>query len=307
MKKQIVGLLNKLPYVRGLVSDLNYYKYYNRFAPGHYHNPIPDKIEIEEHYSGMDDTIEDISFDFQKQEAYLKKLLPYYKEMPWDFSDDLKNKNFRYKNAESYYRYSDAVFLYLIMREYKPKNIIEVGSGFSSAIMLDTNDLCFNDQRIKFTFIEPNPQDRLDGLINAKDRENCTIHVDKVQNVDVSIYKELQENDILFIDSSHLSKAGSDLNFLLFNVLPILNKGVIIHFHDIFYPFEYPKDWLTKERFYWNECYILRAFMMNNSDYEIVFFNSAAHKFQHDFLKVNMPETLIDNEHCGAIWIQKVK
>ena len=172
--------------------------------------------------------------------------------------------------------------------------------------MLDTNDLFFNENRIQFTFIEPNPQDRLDGLIHSEDRKNCKIQVEKVQDVSLDVYKALQENDILFIDSSHLSKAGSDLNFILFNVLPILNKGVIIHFHDIFYPFDYPKDWLTEERFYWNESYLLRAFLMNNDRYKITFFNSAAHRFHANFLSKEMPETMIDHAHCGAIWIQKL-
>ena len=305
MKRKITTILNKLPYIRGLVNDLNYYKHHNRFAPGHYHNPIPDKEEIEKYYGSLTDEIKDIDFDFKNQISVLEEFIPFYKEMPWNFSDDLKNVQYRYKNQDSYYRYSDAVFLYAMIRKYNPKRIIEVGSGFSSAIMLDTNDLFYKANRIQFTFIEPNPQDRLDGLINEQDRKNCKIHVDKVQDVDVSIYKELQENDILFIDSSHVSKAGSDLNFLLFNVLPILNKGVVIHFHDIFYPLDYPKDWLTKERFYWNEPYLLRAFLMNNADYKIVFFNSAAHKFHGEFLSKEMPEVMIDHLHCGALWIQK--
>ncbi len=305
MKRKVINFINKLPYIRGIVRDLNEYKYINRFAPGHYHNPIPNREEIENHYNSLKEEIRDIDYDFKNQEGILTDLLPFYKEMPWDFNNDSNNKGFRYKNEESYYRYSDAVFLYLLMRKYEPKKIIEVGSGFSSAIMLDTNDLFFKDNRIKFTFVEPNPQDRLDGLINAEDRVNCQIYASKVQDVDLAIYKELKENDILFIDSSHLSKAGSDLNFILFEILPILNKGVIIHFHDIFFPFDYPKDWLTKERFFWNECYLLRAFLMNNKDYGIVFFNSAAHKFHTDFLSKEMPEVIIDHEHCGALWIQK--
>ena len=253
----------------------------------------------------MEDDIKDIDFDFKNQTSFLNEVLPFYKEMPWDFKNDDANVNYRYKNKDSYYRYSDAVFLYLMIRKHNPQRIIEIGSGFSSAIMLDTNDLFYKNKSIQFTFIEPNPQDRLDGLINLEDRKNCKIHVEKVQNVDLSIYQELQENDVLFIDSSHLSKAGSDLNFIMFNILPILKPGVIIHFHDVFYPFEYPKDWLTKERFYWNECYLLRAFLMNNSNYEIIFFNSAAHKFQGEFLLKEMPEVMIDHIHCGALWIQK--
>lgn len=307
MKKKITSLLNKLPYIRGLYNDILYYKSYSRFAPEHYHNPIPNTLEVEELYkSEYFEEMNGIDFDFKNQLNLLEKFNDYYSEMPWDFNNDLKNNHLRYKNKGSYYRYSDAIFLYSIMRNFKPKRIIEIGSGFSSAIMLDTNDGFFRDSKIDFTFIEPNPQDRLNDLLKEEDKFNCKIIPDRVQNVDVSIYSKLEENDILFVDSSHITKTGSDLNFILFNILPILKKGVLIHFHDVFYPFDYPKSWILDEKFYWNEPYILRAFMMYNSQFKLLFFNSAAHKFHLDYLKSQMPETLKDHENSGAIWIKKV-
>jgi hypothetical protein len=84
-----------------------------------------------------------------------------------------------------------------------------------------------------------------------------------------------------------------------------LQKGVIIHFHDIFFPFEYPYTWVTKEQFYWNECYLIRAYLMNNQHYKIVFFNSAAHYYHKDYLAQHMPNTLTDHIQCGAIWLRK--
>lgn len=305
IKNLVANILNKLPYIRGLAKELSYYKYYNRVLPGHYHSAIPSQEEIDQHYAQFSDNIKGIDFDFTNQTNILESFLPFYKECPWDFKNDGNNSNFRYKNKGSYYRYSDAIFLYTMIRAFNPSNIIEVGSGFSSAIMLDTKDLFFKDKKIQLTFIEPNPETRLDKLISQADRKTCKIHVKKVQDVSLETYKALEKNDILFIDSSHVSKAGSDLNYILFEVLPILKKGVIIHFHDVFFPFEYPKDWLDKKRFYWNECYLLRAFLMNNIEFKILFFNSAAHKFQQDYLTQNMPDVLIDHEHCGAIWIQK--
>jgi hypothetical protein len=308
MKKTIINFLNKTPYVRGLYNELKHFKYYHRFEPEHYHNPIPNQQEVEEtHNSSHFNSLEGIEFDFENQLPILEKLKQYYLELPWSFSDDTKNINYRYKIKDSYYRYSDAIFLFFIMREFKPKKVIEIGSGFSTAIMLDTNDLFFKENKIDFTFIEPNPFDRLENLINNQDRKNCQILAKRVQEVDIEIYKDLKENDILFIDSSHLSKCGSDLNFIMFNILPILNKGVLIHFHDVFYPFEYPKHWILKEKFYWNECYILRSFMMYNKNFNILFFNSAAHKFHEKYLKENMPEILIDHINTGALWIRKNK
>jgi hypothetical protein len=308
MKKIIINYLNKTPYIRGLYNELKYFKHYHRFEPEHYHNPIPNKKEVEEtHDSSLLNNLEGIDYDFENQIPILEKLYQHYSELPWDFINDQKNTLFRYKLKDSYYRYSDAIFLFLIMREFKPKKVIEIGSGFSTATMLDTNDLFFKENKIEFTFIEPNPYDRLENLITDEDRMNCKILPQRVQEVDISIYKELKENDILFIDSSHVSKCGSDLNFIMFNILPILNKGVLIHFHDVFYPFEYPKHWILEEKFYWNECYILRSFMMYNKNFDILFFNSAAHKFHEEYLKTNMPEVLIDHINTGALWIIKNK
>jgi len=80
---------------------------------------------------------------------------------------------------------------------------------------------------------------------------------------------------MLFVDSSHVSKAGSDLNHILFNILPRLNEGVILHFHDIFYPFEYPKTWVCGDSWHsWHEAYLLKAFLMYNNSFEIIFWNS---------------------------------
>ena len=76
------------------------------------------------------------------------------------------------------------------------------------------------------------------------DQEKVTIHAQQAQDVPVATFKPLAANDILYVDSSHVSRAGSDLNHILFNVLPALAPGVVVHFHDVFWPFEYPADWI---------------------------------------------------------------
>jgi hypothetical protein len=83
-----------------------------------------------------------------------------------------------------------------------------------------------------------------------------------------SIISNLNENDILFIDSTHVSKFNSDVNCIIHNILPALSKGVYIHFHDVMYPFEYPKNWLIEGRA-WNEQYILRAFLEFNTNFKL--------------------------------------
>ena len=117
------------------------------------------------------------------------------------------------------------------------------------------------------------------------------------------MFSLLEENDLLFIDSTHLIKTGSDVCYELFEILPSLKSGVLIHFHDVFWPFEYPKDWVLTENRSWNEIYGLRAFLMNNSDYEIIFFNDYFCKFFRKIAEKDYPKILKNTG--GSLWLRK--
>ncbi len=138
--------------------------------------------------------------------------------------------------------------------------------------------------------------------MKENDDKHFQIQTSQIQDIDSDFFKSLNQNDILFIDSTHVSKTGSDVNYVIFNILPILKKGVLIHFHDIFYPFEYPKQWVYEGR-NWNENYLLRAFLMNNNDYKILLFSDYLHKIHKEAFK-HMP--LCYNNTGGSIWIQKL-
>ena len=122
-----------------------------------------------------------------------------------------------------------------------------------------------------------------------------------VQQVPLDTFEKLQAKDILFIDSTHVSKTGSDVNHILFEILPRLKRGVLIHFHDIFYPFEYPKDWVFRG-FNWNENYILKAFLMYNDLYEIKLFPDYLQKHHNDCFK---DLTLAFKKTGQNLWIEK--
>ena len=173
-----------------------------------------------------------------------------------------------------------------MIRRHRPKQLIEVGSGFSSAAMLDVNDRFFTGD-IRFTFIEPYPK-RLLGLLTAQDKAKCKILQKGVQDVPISTFEALEKDDILFIDSSHVGKIGSDVLYILNSVLPALKAGVVIHFHDVMWPFEYPKVWFDIGRA-WNEAYLLRAFLQYNGAFEILFFNSFLETHHRGTLEKQLP------------------
>lgn len=269
---------------------------------GHYYSPIPSTEEIlrrERQIFGIQKKeIDGIDLNEEAQFNLLEKLKDYYRDLPFE---DSPKDGLRYFYRNGSYPYSDAVFLYSMMRHFQPRTIIEIGSGYSSALMLDTNDHFMKNQ-CKCYFIEPYPS-RLLSVLKEGDLKTHKLYKNLVQEVRLDVYKELKENDILFVDSSHVAKTGSDVNHIFFNILPSLNQGVLIHFHDIFYPFEYPKEWVLN-KWAWNEDYILRAFLQYNSSFKIVLFNTFLERYYEEWFRDHMPICL--KNPGGSIWLRKL-
>lgn len=284
-----------------LKSQLKANKLSMMFPPGHYYSPINSVQEIkkQEHKIWkleLPDSIPGIDLNTNYQRQLIQDLSEYYSEMPFMAQPQ---KGLRYYFENDYYSYSDSIALYSMLRLFKPKRLIEVGSGFSSAVMMDTNEHFFGGA-VQLEFIEPNPK-RLYSLFNESDKENIKVTEDLVQNIPISNFQKLEGGDMLFIDSSHVTKTGSDLNYILFEILPSLNIGAIIHFHDIFFPFEYPKEWVYSGR-NWNENYILRAYLMNSDAFKIIHFSDYLHQKHPDSFK-SMP--LSYKNTGGSLWLMK--
>lgn len=287
-----------MPYINRLARELNVYKSGSYVPPGHFYSPVIALTEVLKRAASIfhqPAKLHDVDLNESGQLKVLDELAKFYGEISWP--DDSTGSGYYYRNR--YFTWFDAIILHGVMRHWNPKRIIEVGSGFSSAAMMEVNEK-FASNKIELTFIEPYPGDRFDQF--AKSGKPHQLMKAFLQDVDLNLFRNLQENDILFIDSSHVSKTGSDVNHILFEILPILKPGVIIHFHDIFYPFEYPRTWAEQKRS-WNEAYILRAFLMNNRSYEILMFNSWVDAFHKDELRKKMPLCL--NDAGSSIWLMK--
>lgn len=277
---------------------------YKRFVPpGHFYSPIPSLEEVaareEAIFSRVPRTIPGIDLQEEQQLHLFDSFKKFYNELPFP-AQPASDRRFFYDNPA--YSYSDAIFLYCMIRHARPQKIIEIGSGYSSCVTLDTNELFFNNS-ISCTFIEPFPQ-LLESLLKADDKTRIEIIPQPLQNVDISLFLSLAADDILFVDSTHVAKVGSDVNYLFFEILPALPAGVYIHFHDIFYPFEYPREWIYEGRA-WNENYMLRAFLEYNSAFRIVFFNTFLEHFHEARFAAEMPLCL--NNRGGSIWLKKTQ
>lgn len=269
--------------------------------PGHFYSPIPDFVAIQKDRERIFDqvplTIPGVAINAEQQLELLRRFMPYYAAIPFTAE---RQDGLRYYYDNPAYSWTDAIFLHCMIRHLQPRRIIEVGSGFSSCVTLDTNELFFAGS-IETTFIEPYPELLL-SLLKEQDRQHIKIIPTRLQDVDLGVFDALQANDILFIDSTHVSKIDSDVNRILFDILPTLAPGVHIHFHDIFYPFEYPDVWLLEGRA-WNEAYILKAFLQYNSSFRVVLMSSFLARFHEQFLREHMPLCL--NNTGGNLWLRK--
>lgn len=238
-------------------------------------------------------------FSDTKMVKEFNNLKKYFPEFDYPKTKDEKHRFYSKNTAISM---MDALILFSMMKSKRPQRIIEIGSGFTSALMMDVNEKFFNN-KIDITFIEPFPE-VLNQRMRKGDEKKYKIIPKGVQFVPLKVFKTLKENDILFIDSTHVSKFNSDVNYELFDILPELKSGVIIHFHDILDGFEYPLYWLN-QGWSWNEAYLLRAYLMGNENYEVLLMTNYLTNKHPDLLKKSYPKESVLNG--GDLWIRKIK
>jgi len=251
------------------------------FPPGHFYSPIADLRDIR----GRADKIwiktrelPGIDWREERQLALLNEIAGYIPDIDFPVSKPDDPARYYYENDQ--FPVLDAEFLHALIAHTKPKRFVEVGSGFSSLITAEANRKLFGSS-IEVTCIEPYPRQFLiDGIPGIS-----RLLVKKVEDVDLSLFSELASGDILFIDSSHVSKVGSDVNHLFFEVIPRLKPGVLIHIHDIFLPNEYPRQWVIEQGRHWNEQYLVRAFLQFNRSFEIVWAAAYMIEFHSERLK----------------------
>lgn len=191
----------------------------------------------------------------------------------------------------------DAELYYLLIRNRKPKRMIEIGSGYSTQLCL----LALEKNKAEgfdcaLTCIEPFEMPFLDTIAGI------TVVRNQVEQVSLDLFQSLEAGDILFIDSSHIIRPGNDLLFIYFQILPKLKKGVLIHIHDIFTPRHYPQEWLTQKMRFWNEQYLLEAFLYNNEGFKILFAANHLVKTNFEAAKELLIHLKIDSEP-SSFWI----
>ena len=276
--------------------------------PGHFYSPIPSPRDVAryaaERFARGPESLIGIDLNVEGQLAMIRALGPLTRDLR--FADDAGGET-RYYWENDGFAPGDATALAAMIRHARPRRIIEVGAGYSTAVMLDVAERYLSDAP-EIECIEPEPE-RLRSLLRGPG-ERLTVHEAIVQDFPVSFFTGLQANDILFIDSSHVLKLGSDVSLLLLDVLPRLARGVLVHVHDIATSFEYPPEWYEEGRA-WNEAPMLRAFLAFNRTFEILFFCDYLVRFQADALAASMPlalrqpRALAEGNASVSLWLRR--
>ncbi len=291
---EIAGLQDHLARLRGVDAE----PFLVRMLPGHFYSPVPNMKEIksnEERIFGAPDHLEGIDLNEDAQLSLLRTLAP--------LCDGVSFNSYRQSGDRFYtnnpgYGTGDALVLQALLRHLRPRRYLEIGSGWSTALALDTNDKWL-DGSMRVTCIEPYPKN-LKRLLRPDD--DVEVLVRAVQDVELDRFTELAPGDVLFIDCSHVVKTGSDAHHLVTRVLPVVPVGVYIHIHDIFWAFEYPKDWVYEGRA-WSEAYLLHAFLLFNPSFEIVLFNDWLMHERHEALEREIPA--MAPGAGAALWLRR--
>lgn len=238
------------------------------FPPGHYHSPIPDPEEVARDdarlFEGTARELPGIDRNEAHQWQRFRQLCAFRGEEQFARAPEPERARYHADNAA--FCYGDAYVFQGMLRLLRPRRLIEIGSGFSTAVLLDSMDR-FAEVAPGITCVEPDPS-RMNRLLRPGDWQRIEFLQQRVQDVPLERLTGLEADDMLFVDSSHVSKLGSDVNFLFFEVLPRLRPGVFVHVHDIPCDFEYSRQW-AQRGWAWNEAYLLRALLMHSTAFAI--------------------------------------
>ena len=270
---------------------LNWERHGFHVTPVHFYEPIPDTQSLPETLWSQPSELVGIDMNDSMQLDLLRnhfsKFRGEYETIPaepppgqlWPFHG------------------TDVLVAYCMVRHFQPRRIIEVGSGFSSLVL---GQAAAKNKNSALICIDPFPNE----LIRKSNSVPALSLIEtKVQDVDMEFFSQLESGDILFIDSSHTVKIGGDVNYLFLEILPRLKAGVIVHVHDIFFPFEYRRDWMLEEFRFWTEQYLLQAFLIFNPEFEVLVANSYLNHYHPRDLKAAFPN--LRRWIGGSFWMRR--
>lgn len=261
--------------IKNIVWSKSLFEFWQRLGVNvtkkHFYSPIPDTVELKKKVDmwTQKSELSGIDINLEGQMNFLENICPLYKS-EFNFAVDKTKIPYEYYLNNAAFGPEDATVLHCMIRHFQPRTIIEIGSGHSTCVSARACLMNRKDgHQCKLISIDPYPRKAHQEGFAGLDVQITK----KAEDIEVDFFEKLEDNDILFIDSSHIVRVGGDVNFLFLEILPRLKKGVVVHIHDIFLPFEYPRKWVIDTRSFLSEQYLLQAFLCFNKSFEVLFSN----------------------------------
>jgi hypothetical protein len=265
-----------------------------------FYSPIPDLDQLPPGTFERRAELPGVAWDLDRQLEYVRGLREPLAEFRTEVAASGDGDRYRWAPNESYTE-ADASMLWAMVRSARPKRVVELGSGHSTLVTAHAlrRNATDGGEASQLEVFDPFPgvvEESLPGLTRLE-RVGA-------QQVPLSTFETLESGDVLFVDTTHTVKVGSDVNFIVLEVLPRLRAGVYVHLHDIFLPYEYPKQWLEDYGLYWTEQYLVHAFLVFNSGYEVLASMHALQRDRRDAMAELLPPAVADWPG-GAFWMRR--
>jgi hypothetical protein len=290
----------------GLAFDRKYFRLWEQhgfhITPNHFYQPIPDVGRLPARLWDEPANLPGIDLNEAGQLDLLDNVCGRYRAEYDRFPAKPTGVAHEYHFDQQMFRSVDAEILYCILRAFKPQRVVEIGSGFSTLVAAAAcRQNLAEGHRTDLTCIEPYPNETLRRGFPGLGK----LIVSNLEDVGREPFAALGANDVLFIDSSHVLRIGNDVQREYLDILPRLGRGVFVHVHDIFLPFEYPREWVTEEYRFWSEQYLLQAFLTYNSAFRVVWAGSFMHHKHPGRLRAAFRSYHPDEVLPGSFWMQR--
>ena len=272
-------------------------------TPNHFESPIPDTRCLTQETWRKRSSLTGIDMREGEQIKLLETFAHSYKADYERFPRLKTAHSHEYYVDNGFFEAVDGEMLYCMIRHFKPKRVYEVGCGNSTLLaaqaLMDNQKT--GDPPGQLVAFEPFPNRNLrEGFPNLS-----RVVVSKVEDVPLTVFQELEENDILFLDSSHVVRIAGDVQYEFLEILPNLKPGVIVHVHDIFLPAEYPKKLVMQQRRFFSEQYLLQAFLTFNCRFQVMWAGSFMHLSHPDLLERAFASYSRASRWPGSFWMRK--
>jgi GT2 family glycosyltransferase len=273
-------------------------------TPVNYYFPVPDTRRLDEGLWDHGSQMPGLDMRLDGQVALLRSMAGKFKSEYEGLPRARGARPHEYYLENRFFGPVDGEMLYCMIRNFEPRRIIEIGSGFSTLLAAGTAVVNSGlGAPCELTAVEPYPNEVLRAGFDGLGR----LMTSPIEEVPLAEFEALGENDILFIDSSHVLRFGGDVQFEYLEILPRLKPGVIVHIHDIFLPFHYPREWVMERQRFWTEQYLLQAFLAFNDSFEVLLAGAFLARQAPDELGSAFGSFVPGETFPGSFWIRRVK